>query len=261
MDLYSRYVNYSVFDGEITLSSKAKQYLLNTIFYDNNSNLDIHLLIDNQLFSARLMNVPSSSSIQISYGIEVQKYFIDKFKYSYDYWKGAREAAKKEGLSTRKIPIQKTEKIIVSETSQPLIYSVTCISKFSDEQPYISDALDVEESISFAEGAAQYKTHKSYERNQGVVTLAKKLFKENHQGKLYCEVCGFSFEDMYGSVGKNYIEAHHDIKPVSQMGNNGFTTISDLRMVCANCHRILHRKKPWMSVDQLKTHLKKQNTN
>ena len=28
--------------------------------------------------------------------------------------------------------------------------------------------------------------------------------------------------------------------------------VEDLKMVCANCHRILHRSIPWMRVDELR---------
>ena len=28
--------------------------------------------------------------------------------------------------------------------------------------------------------------------------------------------------------------------------------IKDLRLVCSNCHKIIHRSKPWLSVSELK---------
>lgn len=46
MILYNRKVNYSVFDGEITLSKEAKEHLLDTIFLKNSVNRDIQLIID-----------------------------------------------------------------------------------------------------------------------------------------------------------------------------------------------------------------------
>lgn len=67
MNLYSNYVNYSVFDSEITLEKSAKNHILSTIFSLNTSNIDIALIINNNRYNARLMSVPSSDSVQISY--------------------------------------------------------------------------------------------------------------------------------------------------------------------------------------------------
>ncbi|MEX2447811.1 MAG: hypothetical protein WD404_03595 [Solirubrobacterales bacterium] len=30
----------------------------------------------------------------------------------------------------------------------------------------------------------------------------------------------------------------------------------DLALLCANCHRMVHAKRPWLSVEQLRSHLK-----
>jgi 5-methylcytosine-specific restriction protein A len=55
-----------------------------------------------------------------------------------------------------------------------------------------------------------------------------------------CEVCGFNFDRVYGAdhaVG--YVEVHH----VVPLHLSGLTTtrLSDLVLLCANCHRMLHR--------------------
>ena len=59
---------------------------------------------------------------------------------------------------------------------------------------------------------------------------------------MFCEICGFSFVDKYGDIGKDFIEAHH-IKPVSEMKEGESTNINDLVMVCSNCHSMIHRRK------------------
>ncbi|MCD2500182.1 HNH endonuclease [Clostridium sp. NSJ-145] len=76
------------------------------------------------------------------------------------------------------------------------------------------------------------------------------MFKEKN-GKIYCEVCGFDYESVYGEIGKDYIEGHH-IKPVSELEENEVTKVEDIVLVCANCHRMLHRKRPWLSKEKLK---------
>lgn len=55
----------------------------------------------------------------------------------------------------------------------------------------------------------------------------------------------------YGEIGTGYIEGHHTI-PISDMNENRKTKIDDIVLVCSNCHRMLHRKRPWLSIDDLK---------
>ena len=70
-------------------------------------------------------------------------------------------------------------------------------------------------------------------------------------GDLRCACCGFDFYSTYGDVGKGFIEAHHT-KPISELHENGEKTkIEDLALVCANCHRMLHRKRPWLKMDNM----------
>ena len=108
----------------------------------------------------------------------------------------------------------------------------------------------------FSEGKQILRTHLSYERNNQVIPLAKEHFKQKHGGKLFCEICGFDFYKTYGELGKDYIEGHH-ITPVSQLKEGETTKIEDIIMVCSNCHRMLHRRKPWLSIEELKLLLNK----
>ena len=84
-----------------------------------------------------------------------------------------------------------------------------------------------------------------------VITFIKK-----HNGKIFCEVCGFDFSEMYGELGKDYIEAHH-IKPISEMSENEKTDINDIVLLCSNCHSMIHRKRPWINKDELHSLIKK----
>lgn len=113
---------------------------------------------------------------------------------------------------------------------------------------YLSD-------IKVSEGELVLSQHLMHERNSKIATLAKKRFKEKHEGRLYCEVCGFDFFEKYGDIGKDFIEAHHK-KPVSKMDPGNFTTVNDFIMVCSNCHSMLHIGKDWLSHDELRTRIK-----
>jgi len=70
-------------------------------------------------------------------------------------------------------------------------------------------------------------------------------------GRLECEVCSADFVKIYGERGQGFIEAHHK-KPVSKLCENEKTKTSDLALVCSNCHRMIHRSNPMLSVAELK---------
>lgn len=96
-------------------------------------------------------------------------------------------------------------------------------------------------STPFTEGSVYLRTHKLKERNRKIIGLAKASFKVKHDGKLFCEKCDFCFEDVYGKLGKDFIEAHHKV-PLSQINEEHEVSIDDFMMVCSNCHSMLHRK-------------------
>ncbi len=51
-----------------------------------------------------------------------------------------------------------------------------------------------------------------------------------------------------------FIECHHT-KPVATLVEGEKTHLDDLVLVCANCHRMVHRGKPWLSIGELKTRI------
>lgn len=102
----------------------------------------------------------------------------------------------------------------------------------------------------FSEGAKLIRVHEIRERNQTLVKL-KKQMALNKSGRLICEVCDFDFLRVYGELGRGFAECHHT-KPVSELNDGDKTRLVDLAIVCANCHRMLHRKKPMVTMAQLR---------
>lgn len=80
-------------------------------------------------------------------------------------------------------------------------------------------------------------------RNQALIIKAKETLG------VTCEVCTFNFGETYGSHGKGFIEMHH-LDPIA-LGERR-STIADLKPVCANCHRMLHRGDKVLSIAELK---------
>ena len=111
-------------------------------------------------------------------------------------------------------------------------------------------SLQVDDDDEFPEGKVVTVTHKRKERNPAV-TRKKKQAVLKATGKLACEVCGFDFEEAYGEIGKGFAECHHR-KPLSELTTSKTTRLKDLAIVCANCHRMLHRARPWKTVEELK---------
>ena len=61
-----------------------------------------------------------------------------------------------------------------------------------------------------------------------------------NNGRLTCEVpgCGFDFFETYGELGRGFAHVHH----VRLLARNGRTktAVKDLKVVCANCHAMIH---------------------
>jgi len=68
-----------------------------------------------------------------------------------------------------------------------------------------------------------------------------------------CKVCEFNFGDTFGALGEGYMHVHHLI-PVSGMPQDyQFDPLKDLVPVCPNCHSMLHKEDPPLSIEKLKT--------
>lgn len=102
----------------------------------------------------------------------------------------------------------------------------------------------------FSEGRVKTAVHLRRERNPLLVREAKRMFIAKH-GRLYCEACGFDFAELYGERGSNFIEAHHTV-PLSKLDGTGRTKVSQLAMLCSNCHRMIHHQEPWLEVAVLR---------
>ncbi len=107
---------------------------------------------------------------------------------------------------------------------------------------------------SVKEGKVIYKLHKLRERDSKINKKKKELYFKKF-GKLNCEVCDFDFYNVYGEIGKGFIEAHHRV-PLSDLDGESKTELKDLALVCSNCHRMLHREIDTLSIKDLKNIIK-----
>lgn len=100
-----------------------------------------------------------------------------------------------------------------------------------------------------AEGRRKLVMHFRIERDRRVVDDAKAAWY-NADPRMPCCVCGMSFREVYGDVGRAFIEAHHR-EPLSSLEAARIPSVEDLAPVCANCHRMLHRDAT-LTVDGLR---------
>jgi len=95
-----------------------------------------------------------------------------------------------------------------------------------------------ESYVSRTEGGRKVYVSLKAERNAKLRNEAIKMHGTS------CQVCGFNFEVVYGEWGEGFIEVHHLIT----FGNNVIeeretNPSKDLMVLCANCHRMIHRKR------------------
>ncbi len=102
---------------------------------------------------------------------------------------------------------------------------------------------------SAAEGHELLRLHRVRERSHRLVARKKRLVLSK-SGRLVCEACDFDFASVYGTRGERFAECHH-IHPISLSAPGRRTRLSDLAIVCANCHRMLHLR-PWVSIAELR---------
>ncbi|TGM03239.1 HNH endonuclease [Leptospira jelokensis] len=93
-----------------------------------------------------------------------------------------------------------------------------------------------------SEGNISIRRHLIRERNKTLRNHAISKFL-NKNGSIYCEICGFNFEKTYGILGKGFIEVHH-YEPLAKKKGNSKSKFSDLKLLCANCHRMVHQGNP-----------------
>jgi 5-methylcytosine-specific restriction protein A len=109
------------------------------------------------------------------------------------------------------------------------------------------DLIDDPEAV---EGRLMTVMHKRRERSRDLVNK-RKQDAIRKTGTLACEVCRFNFAVRYGDRGRDFIECHHTT-PLEMLGDGTPTKLSDLALVCANCHRMIHSRRPWLTLEELR---------
>lgn len=102
------------------------------------------------------------------------------------------------------------------------------------------------------EGGQKVYISRKAERNPN---LRKRAIKRHGTT---CMACGFNFGQIYGIWGEGFIEVHHLVPLAGNAVKERITDPEkDLVVLCANCHRMVHRKKGiTLTVEELKQKIK-----
>jgi len=134
--------------------------------------------------------------------------------------------------------------------SNPIHLTETAAAIKANVESFYSDIDEIDEIEEAEEGRILTQAHIVRERSRKLVE-AKKAASFRTTRRLCCEACGFDFKSTYGERGKGFIEVHHAV-PVHQLLPGARTKIADLHLLCANCHRMIHARRPWLTLDELK---------
>lgn len=128
--------------------------------------------------------------------------------------------------------------------------------KIKNYKDIFEDLIAVEESekevnTSKTEGGIKVYISKKVERDPSLRNDAFKIHGYN------CMVCKFNFQENYGDWGRDWAEVHH-LKAIADKKKEKTITDpkTDLAVLCANCHRMIHRKKnKALTIEELKRKL------
>jgi 5-methylcytosine-specific restriction protein A len=113
------------------------------------------------------------------------------------------------------------------------------------------DTANSDNEATKTEGGVKVVTYKTLERKASLRQEALNIHGYT------CQVCGFNFEKAYGQWGALYAEVHHIVPLHESKGQSKKTNPrKDLAVLCANCHRMVHRKKNvTLTIKELKAKL------
>ena len=134
----------------------------------------------------------------------------------------------------------------LQECSNKLFTLLTEIEGIEIANQNESNSSAIEE---FIEGKRKQKETNFFSRNPQLVKEAKRVFGYK------CQACGFEFKDKYGDFGKDYIECHHENvfseRPENEWKDYITTSLDSVKVLCSNCHRMIHHKRPALTFDEL----------
>ncbi len=95
------------------------------------------------------------------------------------------------------------------------------------------------------EGAVRTRVARYYERS----SRNRALCLERHG--FNCKACAANMEELYGERGREYIHVHHVVRVADLTPEYELDLATDLMPVCPNCHAMIHRREPMLSIEDV----------
>lgn len=137
--------------------------------------------------------------------------------------------------------------------SPEVVRKVAALIRAQDVSPAEVDAIGPEEE--FVEGRVMTAAHKRRERSGKA--RSELLRARSGRGPLRCDACQDGPKIDTPDTREAGFEAHHTL-PLASSGVRA-TRLRDLALLCATCHRLIHRlmhvRRVWVSVEQLEVEL------
>ena len=184
------------------------------------------------------------------------------------------------------INLKKGDKVKERWISSAAFGKIYKINKFPEEQELIEDLKEILRlyQIIISKGGViegisnkiyvdqdqdatgdETKIKKHIDKEIEIIKTDPKLIRKLKKNSNYtCQACGLKYEKIYGdySKTKDFIEAHHiepkfKVKEGAQTNKKMSRSSKDFAMICANCHRMIHRmmrkdKDRVISLDEFK---------
>ena len=134
-----------------------------------------------------------------------------------------------------------------AEALRTALLDALCIvlSLLVESEVWDKDNNNEEPELGALEGDQSSILVNKYERSRYNRALCLRYYGFN------CRGCGIHMEAKYGPIGQNVIHVHH-IVPLSLMGGSyRLNPIKDLIPLCPNCHNVVHRVTPPLSIADL----------
>ncbi|MCB9795884.1 MAG: HNH endonuclease [Alphaproteobacteria bacterium] len=100
------------------------------------------------------------------------------------------------------------------------------------------------------EGAVRQVMVNSYERS----AAARRACLDTHGHR--CAACKLDMGELYGELGEGFIHVHHLVEIATVGEEYEVDPVEDLVPVCPNCHALLHRRTPALTLAELKAVIK-----
>ncbi|MBI1302053.1 MAG: DUF3578 domain-containing protein [Alphaproteobacteria bacterium] len=158
----------------------------------------------------------------------------------------------------------------------PAFYKKYIVSNMPSENQLIADLsfiLELYSKLTFLGGTDLVENNDTdKEIGEDLTLIEKKRFRlhqkvegrvntdrvKKHHGYT-CTACEFNFKNTYGELGNKFIEAHHLI-PYSELGEGNLRKLDiekDFAVLCANCHRMIHRMADPSDINGLRSLVKR----